>query len=103
MAGEVGPCGHEEGGVGEVGLGLEENIGGLAWGDDNYVGVKRFDISSIAFNHGEGVVGYAEEKFVVECSVDQTEEVGLPWFHLQLVCVCANKLTHNTLSKSYCS
>ena len=97
LAGEVGPCGHEEGGVGKVRFGLEEDIGGLAWSDKKYVGVKRFDITSITFNYREGVVGYAEEKFVVECSVDQTEEVRLSWFNLQLVCVCPNS-SNNTIT-----
>lgn len=96
LAGEVWPCGHEEGGVGEVGFGVEENIGGLAGSDEKYIGIKRFNITSIAFNHGEGVVGYAEEKFVVDCSIDQTEKVGLSCFHPQLVRVCTNSSTHKS-------
>lgn len=70
LAGEVGTCGDEEGGVGEIGFGSEKDICGLAWGDENDVGLEWFDVDGIGFDHGEGMIGNAEKEFVVECSVD---------------------------------
>lgn len=36
-----------------------------------YIGIERFDIGCIRSYDGEAVVGYAEEKLVIECSIDQ--------------------------------
>lgn len=69
-AGGVRSGGHEEGSVGVVVFGFEEDIGGLSWGYEDYIGLEWFCIDCVCFNHGECVVGNAEEEFVVECSID---------------------------------
>lgn len=79
---EIGTSGHEETGIRETGFGFEKNVKGLAWGDEKGVCFERFKVNSIGFNYDEGVVGYAKEELVVECSVDQTEEICFSWLHL---------------------
>lgn len=39
-------------------------------------------------NNCEAVVCYAEKQFIIECSVDYTEKMSLPWLHLQLEYIC---------------
>ena len=73
---------HKEGGIREVGFGFEEEVGGLAWCDQNCISFKGFDINSIHINHCKGVVGNAEEELIIECGIDQSQEVGLPGFYL---------------------
>lgn len=60
-------------------FGFEEDVGGLARSDENYVGFEWLDINCVGFYDGECVVGYAEEELVVECCVDEPEEVCLLW------------------------
>lgn len=80
---------HEEGGVGEVvAFGAEEDVGGLARGDENRGGSEWLDVDRVGFHHGERVVGYAEEELIVECGVDEPEEVCLPGLHFQLEGIC---------------
>ena len=69
-------------------FGLEKDIGSLSGGDDKSVGFKWFHIDCINFNHGDSMVGYAEEELVIECCIDQPEEISLPRFHLQPKCIC---------------
>ena len=73
---------HKEGGIREVGFGFEEEVGGLAWCDQNCISFKGFDINSIHINHCKGVIGNAEEELIIECSIDQSQEVCPSRFHL---------------------
>lgn len=56
----------------------------MAWGDENCGGFECFYVDCVGFDDGESVVGDAEEQLVVHGSVDESEEVCLPWPHLQL-------------------
>lgn len=80
----VGPGQHEEGGVWACGLGLEEDIGGLAGSDEESVGGERLDVAGVDIDNGKRVAGDAEEELVIECSIDDAKEVGLPWLYLEL-------------------
>lgn len=68
-------------------FGVKENIGGLAWCNENGVCVEGLYINGVNFDHGEGVVGYAEEELIIKCSINETQEVSLSWFYTQLKCV----------------
>lgn len=78
LAGVVGADGDEVGGVGGRWFGAEDEVGGLAGADDSDISVEGFDVGGVGFDDGEGVVGDAEEEFVVEGGVDEAEEVCLP-------------------------
>lgn len=69
-AGEVRRGHHKEGGVRQMRFGFEEDVGGLAWCDDNYVGGEWFYVDCIGFDDSERVVGDAEEELVVHGGVD---------------------------------
>lgn len=71
-----------------AGFGFEKNISGLSGGNENGVGVKRFDVNCISFHHFEGVVCNAEEELVVQCCVDYAQHVCLSSLNLQLESVC---------------
>lgn len=74
LAGEVRASGHEESGInGEIEIGFEKDVGGLARAEQYDVGLEGLDVGGVDIDDGEGVVGDAEEKFIVECSVDQSE------------------------------
>lgn len=45
------------------------------------IGVEGLHIECICFDDGEGMVGDAEEEVVIECSIDQTEEISLSRLH----------------------
>ena len=81
-AGGIRASSHEEGGIREVGFGLEEEVGGLARSDQNCIGFKGFNVNGIHINHCKGVVGNAEEELIIECSIDQSQEVCPSRFHL---------------------
>ena len=82
LGGGIRASRHEEGGIREVGFGFEKEVGGLAWCDQNCVGFKGFDINGIHINHCKGMVGDAEEKLIIECSIDHSQQVCLPRLHL---------------------
>ena len=82
LTGGVRASGHEKSSISEIGIGFEKNVGGLAGAEQYDVGLERLDVGSIGVDDGEGVVGDAEEELIVECSVDQSEQVSLPWLHL---------------------
>lgn len=55
----------------------------MAWCYEKDVGIKWFNIDCICFNDSECVVGDAEEELIIECSIDQSEEVSLPRLNSQ--------------------
>ena len=69
----VGRGGHVEVGVGVDRLGGEEDVGGLARGDDQGLDGERLDIDGVDLDDGEGVVGDGEEELVVERGVDEAQ------------------------------
>ncbi|GFZ10976.1 laccase 17 [Actinidia rufa] len=73
LASEIWASHHEEGGVWQGGLGFEKHICGLAWSDYNYVCDEGFDIDGVGFYDSNGVVGNAEEEFIIQGSVDEPE------------------------------
>ena len=56
--------------------------------------VEGLYIHRISFHHGEGVVGYAEEHFIIKCSVDQTKQICFSRLHLELECFWRNRQFH---------
>ena len=64
----------------------------MAWSDYNYVCDEGFDIDGVGFDDSDGVVGNAEEEFIIQGSVDKPEHVGLPWLHLQLKRICTKQI-----------
>nr|GMC97555.1 laccase-17-like [Ipomoea batatas] len=70
--GGVRPGGDEEGGIRVVFGGFEEDIGGLARCDEDYVGFEWFNIHRISFDHCEAVISDAEEELIVQGSIDQS-------------------------------
>ena len=74
----VGPGRYEESGVRRVLFGFKEDIGGLSRGDKNYGSFEWFYVDCVSFNDSEGVVSNAKKEFVVESSINEAEEVGLP-------------------------
>lgn len=82
--GGVGGSGNEEGGRSRHRRGNgEEDVSGLARGDEEGGGREGLDVVGIGFDNGKGVVGYAEEELIVECSVDDAEEVRSTGLHPQ--------------------
>ena len=81
-AGGIRASSHEEGGIGEVGFGFKEEVGGLAWCDQNCISFKGFDINGVHIDHCKSVIGNAEEELIIECSIDHSQEVCLPRLHL---------------------
>lgn len=79
---EVWSSSHEEGGIRVVRFGLEKDNFGLPWGYEKGVRVKRLNINAIGIDDTKGMVGDAKEEVIVECSIDQTEEVCFPSLHL---------------------
>ena len=55
------------------------------------MGFEGLYIYCIGFNHSECVVCNAEKKFIVECSIDQTEKIGFPRLHLEFECICMHE------------
>ena len=72
-------------------FGLEENIDGLSWSNEENVCSKWLNISCICFNNGECMVGYAEKQIVIERSIDQTKEICFSRLNFQLKCFCNRK------------
>nr|GMC99619.1 hypothetical protein KK1_044381 [Ipomoea batatas] len=70
--GGIRPGGDEEGGIRVVFGGFEEDIGGLARCDEDYVGFEWFNIHRISFDHSEAVISDAEEELIVQGSIDQS-------------------------------
>ena len=82
LTGGIRSSSHEEGGIGEVGFGFEEEVGGLARCDQNGFSFKGFDINGIYINHCKGVIGNAEEQLIIKCSIDHSQKVCLSRLHL---------------------
>lgn len=87
MSGDIGSSGHEESGTWEMWFSLEEDVGGLSRGDEDGVGFEGLNVDGVDIDHREGVVGDAEEKLVIQCSVDHSEEICLCGLNPQLECI----------------
>lgn len=87
-AGDVWSSDDGESGVRRFGFGPKKDIGGLPWGEKESFCFKGLHVDCIGFNNGEGVVGNAEKELVVECGIDQTQEIGFTRLHPELECIC---------------
>ncbi|KAK9175949.1 hypothetical protein WN944_027960 [Citrus x changshan-huyou] len=59
----------------------------LIEGNEQRFSFKRFNVNSISFNNFKGVVCYAKEEFIIECSINYSEKVSFSRLYLQLECV----------------
>jgi hypothetical protein len=66
-------------------VGGEKHVRALAGGNDEYIGDIRLGVCGIQGYNCELVICNLEEKVVIECSVDHSEQVGLSMLHSQLV------------------
>lgn len=75
-----GAGGHEVAARGLISV--NQNIGGLAGGNENGGGSERLCVDSVDLHDGESVAGYGEEQLVIECCVDNSEKVCFSWLYL---------------------
>lgn len=51
-------------------IGLNQNVGGLAWGYENGGGCEGFCVDGVDLHDGEGVASDGKEELVIERSID---------------------------------
>ena len=75
MCGLVGTRRHVVAGGGLVSG--DEDVGGLAGAEHEDGGGEGLEVGGVGADHRELVVGDGQEEGLVECGVDDSEEVGL--------------------------
>ena len=66
---------------------FEKDVGRLTGSNDNQISVVWIGVGGIDGDNCHAMIGNLEEELIIECSIDDPQQVSLASLYLELVCI----------------